>query len=226
MVVRRALGRPLTGSGGESESWYRLPDRGQVRVKVELVSYAIESRRLFGADPKDTPGSPSLMDRLKGPSSQDPPKSSPEDDVRTLWVDFDNQGERFKTWRDAVKESYVLNLEEKPIDGPLTALHTMKHMERHGGDARQWLLFWMRIKHIEQTDKVYHELKVLTDSLWYAATFDQLNVPALITCEILCKRIQDVVDAYSNPSKPSWENAGVFSGQGGPEDIVSPTFRS
>ena len=44
--------------------------------------------------------------------------------------------------------------------------------------------------------------------------------------EVLCRRIQAIVDAYSHPSKPSWENARLFSGQGSLEDIVSPTFRS
>ena len=199
-------------------------------VKVELVrvedasEYAGSRCRMFGNAEKDDG---ELLSRIQAPTAaQAGGKGGGDEEVRTLWVDWDPQGERFKTWRDAVRESFVPNFDEKPLEGPLTALHTMKHMERHGGDARQWLLTWMRTKHIEQTDRVYHELKVLTDALWYAATFDQVNIPALICCEVLCRRIQAVCDAYTNPSKPSWENARVFSGQGGPEDIISPTFRS
>ena len=44
--------------------------------------------------------------------------------------------------------------------------------------------------------------------------------------EVVCRRIQAIVDAYSHPSRPSWENAKIFAGQGSPEDIVSPSFRS
>ena len=69
-------------------------------------------------------------------------------------------------------------------------------------------------------------MKVLTDALFYAGTFDQINIPALMSMEVICRRIQAVVDAYNNPSRPSWENAKIFSGQGTPDDIVSPTFRT
>ena len=35
-----------------------------------------------------------------------------------------------------------------------------------------------------------------------------------------------MVEAYTNPNRPSWEHAKVFQGQGSPEDIVSPVFRT
>ena len=44
--------------------------------------------------------------------------------------------------------------------------------------------------------------------------------------EVVCRRIQAIVDAYANPNRPSWENAKLFTGQGTPEDIVSPTFKT
>lgn len=102
----------------------------------------------------------------------------------------------------------------------------IKHSERHGGDPRLWLQMWLRTKHIETSDRTYHELKVLGDALFYAGTFDQLNIPALISMEVICRRIQAIVDAYSHPNRPSWENAKIFAGQGSPEDIASPSFRS
>ena len=67
---------------------------------------------------------------------------------------------------------------------------------------------------------------VLGDALFYAGAFDQLNIPALISMEVVCRRIQAIFDAYSHPSRPSRENAKIFAGQGSPEDIVSPSFRS
>lgn len=89
-------------------------------------------------------------------------------DVRTLWVDFDEHGERYKRWRDVSKECFTPALEEKPIDGPLTALHLVKFTERQGGDPRLWLQSWMRSKRIEPGDRTAHELKVLTDCLYFA----------------------------------------------------------
>ena len=202
--------------------------RQGVWVKLDLVRiedaavYSEDRRPLFIPDGDTQPLN--LVDRLR----EEPPskEAGSSDEVRTLWVDYDEQGERHKRWRDAVKESFTPAFDQQPLEGPLSALHVMKHTERHGGDPRQWLLQWMRSKHIEQSDRVYHELKVITDSLYYAATFDQVNVPALLSMEVLCRRLQAICDAYSNPNKPTWDNARVFSGQGSPDDIVSPAIRT
>ena len=201
-------------------------------VKVEMIpltevaDYADRRRALFGG--LRMPGS-GEMPELAGKSKEAADKRADDDqdgEVRTLWVDFDEHGERFKRWRDVVKESFTPVFPETPLEGPTTALHLIKHAERHGGDPRLWLQLWTRSKHIEQTDRVYHEMKVLCDALYYGGTFDQLNIPALISMETICRRVQAIVDAYSNPSRPSWENAKLFSGQGSPEDIVSPSFRT
>ena len=147
-------------------------------------------------------------------------------DVRTLWVDYDEHGERYKRWRDVAKECFTPSFDEKPIDGPPTALHLVKFTERQGGDPRQWLQTWMRSKRMEATDRTAHELKVLCDTLYFAGVYDQLNIAGLISLEIVCRRIQAISDAYTNPNKPSWENAKLFTGQGSVDDIVAPSFRS
>lgn len=201
-------------------------------VKVEMIplaevgDYADRRRALF-ADSR-RPGS-GEMPELAGKQKETVAKKADDEEdgeVRTLWVDFDEHGERFKRWRDVVKESFTPVFPETPLEGPSTALHLIKHAERHGGDPRLWLQLWTRSKHIEQTDRAYHEMKVLCDALYYGGTFDQLNIPALMSMETICRRVQAIVDAYSNPSRPSWENAKLFSGQGSPEDIVSPSFRT
>ena len=75
------------------------------------------------------------------------------------------------------------------------------------GDPRLWLQMWLRTKRIETSDRIYHELKVLIDCLFYAGTFDQLNIPGLMSLEVISRRIQAISDAYTNPMRPSWENA-------------------
>ena len=216
---------------GESVAMLR---RGEYWVKAELVKvedcsdFAERRRRLFGVRAESPAAAPALrtLDLIADDAGRDKTDDSSQEEIRTLWVDFDEHGERFKRWRDVCKESYAPTLEDKPIDGPLTALHFIKHAERHGGDVRQWLQLWCRSKHIEVTDRVYHELKVLTDAIHYAGTHDQVNIPALISMELLCRRVQSIVEAYTNPARPSWEHAKVFQGQGSPEDIVSPVFRT
>lgn len=199
-------------------------------VKVDLIkmteveTYADRRRALFGAR---AAGSGECPQPLKaGDEVAEDAAATSDQEVRTLWVDFDEHGDRYKRWRDVCKESFTPNFEQKPLEGPSAGLHLIKHAERHGGDPRLWLQLWLRNKHVETADRTYHEMKVLTDALFYAGTFDQINIPALMSMEVICRRIQAVVDAYNNPSRPSWENAKIFSGLGTPEDIVSPTFRN
>ena len=138
-----------------------LINRGGELVKAELIrvedcqDYALRRRALFKdptAPAAEMPSGTKLLDQIDHPS-----KNSGEDEkseeVRTLWVDYDEHGERFKRWREVCKESYTPVFDEKPIDGPLTALHFIKHAERHGGDLRQWLMLWCRAKHVEPTDR-------------------------------------------------------------------------
>ena len=219
--------------------------RQGVWVKVDLVpladvgSYADDRRKLFNsvaADPDPLGNkSPGQLARHKtaavvGDESEKPQDPDVDDaahgDVRTLYVDTDEHGERFKRWRNVCSESFTPVYDSKPLEGPCTALHLIKHTERQGGDPRLWLQLWMRTKHIETTDRTYHEMKVLVDVLYYAGTYDQVNIPGFMCLEVVCRRLQAIVDAYANAGKPSWENAKLFTGQGAPEDIVSPVFKT
>lgn len=203
-------------------------------VKVELVllsdvpDYADSRRRLFGQllPAVEVPSPKVPAEKENDEQVSDGQGKSDHGDVRTLWVDYDDHGERFKRWRDVCAESFAPAFESKPLEGPCTALHLIKHCERQGGDPRLWLQLWLRSKHIESSDRTWHETKVLVDVLYYAGTFDQVNIPGLMSLEVVCRRLQAIVDAYTHPNKPSWENAKIFTGQGTPEDIVSPTFRT
>ena len=206
--------------------------RKNVWVKIELIpvadaaGYADVRRKIF-VGPAEV-----LLDAPRAGSSKDvPPVGDPEDDsphgdVRTLWVDYDTHGERYKAWKEVCSESFKPVQDSKPIDGPCTALHLLKHTLHQGGDPRLWMQLWARAKHLEPTDRTFHEMKMLTEVLFLAGTYDQVNIPSLMSMEVVCRRIQAIVDAYMNPSKPSWENAKIFTGQSSPEDIVSPVFKT
>jgi len=207
--------------------------RSGVWVKVEMISMTEASdyprrRRALFAQPASEKIEKELLKEEKPAVASKPAsdEGDSEGDVRTLWVDVDEHGERYKRWRDLCAECFTPVFDAKPIEGPSTALHVIKHMERQGGDPRLWLQSWTRAKHIESTDRTYFEMKTITDSLFYAGTYDQVNIPALMCLEVQCRRLQAIVEAYTNPTRPSWENAKLFTGQAQPEDIVSPTFRT
>ena len=49
------------------------------------------------------------------------------EDARTLAVEYDDQGERFRSWRDATRKCQEYSYPDWPHDGPQTALHLMKY---------------------------------------------------------------------------------------------------
>ena len=44
--------------------------------------------------------------------------------------------------------------------------------------------------------------------------------------EVICRRIQLIADAYTNPAKPNWDNAKLFAGTGSSEEIISPHLKT
>jgi hypothetical protein len=214
-------------------------------VKCELLreadapEYSDMRKKLFGAttplellDSREADGEVELRNRLLGKKM---PELRAEEgvsvkeestEVRTLWVDYDAHGERHKAWREVVRESSSQVYPDFPLDGPSTCLHLIRHIERTGGDPRLWLQIWLRTKKIEETDRVAHEMKVLVDALYFGGIYDQLNLPALVCIEVVCRRLQLIVEAYANPARPSWENARLYASQASAEEVISPAFRS
>ena len=69
-----------------------------------------------------------------------------QDDACPLWIDWDGQGERYKTWRIVCQESRQLDHAGLGLGGEGTALHVAKMMERQGGHPRLWAERWLREK--------------------------------------------------------------------------------
>ena len=64
----------------------------------------------------------------------------PDQDLRTLAVEWNSQGLRFKEWRKAVEESTNEPLDESEGKGGNTALHMCRKFLAHGGDPKVWLI--------------------------------------------------------------------------------------
>ena len=101
-----------------------------------------------------------------------------------------------------------------------------KHMSRIGGDPRQWLREWLREKSISPTDRVAHELKTLTEAMFFAGCYDQLSLGAVAALEVLARRVAGGVAAHRNPSRPQWGQARYFTGTPSIDDVTGPALRS
>lgn len=149
-------------------------------------------------------------------------------DARTLCVDFDAQGTRYKEWRAVVQECAEYSYEDWPHSGPATVHHLLKHFQKYGGDPKQWLELWCRQKGIAEQDRVKHELRCLMGAFHHAGCYDQLNLPVLASMETLARRVQCIVDAYAlgGSAAPDWGNAKLFTGYVGPDDLVMPQLKT
>jgi len=180
--------------------------------------------------PSSPPLDPDLRERLRGPVPDSQPEKELEkapDDVRTLAVDYDGQGERHKAWRQVTLELTEEVFSDWPPLGPRTTISLAKHMERHGRTPTGWIERWAREKHLETTDRAYHEMKCLGEILEQAGSYDQLNLGSLSCMELLVRRMQIIIDAYSrNAARPNFDNAEHFSGLGSAMEGVSVELRA
>lgn len=198
--------------------WIRadLVPRSGVEAHVE------RRRRMFADATLDVTGRPGGESPVGGGLD-----SSERGDVRTLAVDFDAHNERHKDWRAVCREIYFVPQHDWPVEGPDTVVHFCKHAERQAHSPTSWLEKWSRSKHVQESDRVYHELKTCCEILEKAGCYDQFNLAALSSMEILVRRVQTIIDAYDvNPSKPCYDSARYYSGLASSADGVSPELRA
>ena len=148
-------------------------------------------------------------------------------DVRVLEVDYDAQGVRYKPWKTVVAESVIHYFRDWPLDGPMTALGVMKHMEKFGPMPTQWVEAFARRKHLATTDRAYHELTLLAEAFEAFGSYDQINMPVSAGVEILMRRFQTILEAHAVPgAKPNYSMAASYPGVAMMEDGVSPELRT
>ena len=151
-----------------------------------------------------------------------------EDDARTLMVEYDEQGDRYKAWRDVCRECCEYGFSDWPHEGPQTTLHVLKFMQKNGGSPKLWLQVWSRHKGVHEGDRVMHEMRALVECLEQGGSYDQLNLASLSSFECLARRIQSIVDAYNagSAAAPDWGAARIITGYQGPEDVVMPSLHT
>ena len=86
-------------------------------------------------------------------------------DLRVLFIDLDDTETRYKEWRKVILESKTVTYADVPLEGPLSALSWCRHTHRFGGNPRLWFTEFARSKSIHSTDRVYHELSTLVDTV-------------------------------------------------------------
>ena len=154
----------------------------------------------------------------------------PSEDARIMWVEVDEHGERHRNWKSVCQETSTHHFPdwEKRHEGPHASLDLMKGFERTGGDSRLWYNLWCRESGVSAREKSGIEMKVLTETLWMAGCYDQVNIPALASLEMISRRICQLVEASAGgePGKPNWDGVRYLAPSLSHTSVVPTALRS
>ncbi|CAK0906248.1 unnamed protein product, partial [Prorocentrum cordatum] len=149
------------------------------------------------------------------------------EDLRTCWIDTDETGARFKEWRKVVQESTQEIFSDSSIRGPPACLEICRKMYRHGGTPKMWFQEWCKEQGVTRKDRAYHEVQTLIEVLYLAGTYDQLNMGALASLEVVSRRLLQYVEAYAHGAEnANWGAAKHLGGTTNPLDLVPDALRS
>ena len=136
------------------------------------------------------------------------------EDVRTLSVQYNINGERSRSFRDSIGEMRQTEFEDFPIV-PRTALEYVKAVSGVSESCYAQHLAWVSQARIPDGDRSIHENEVLSRILDMAIRYDCLNISNLASMELVVRRKQLIAEAHShNPSAPSYEGADYWMGTG------------
>ena len=146
-------------------------------------------------------------------------------DARVAAVRYDERGERYRAFDEG-----VLLLEEPawkdwPLTGPRTARWLAKYIKDSCSTPRNRTARFMTDAKVPEGDRVKHEHQLLMDMLEWGVVYDQLDVSALVSFELLARRVALLEEAYtSNPKAPKFDGADYFLGLGRRNAAVAPAL--
>ena len=148
---RPASVMPVSGVECEGELWLA---GYELAVKVDMGALCVQrgSRGLHHVRAgqfvcvelvraRETPAGELLRERLDGaePGRREDaraPMSTEEEDLRTLWIDRDDLGQRFKEWKKVCSESTEEGQADSSVAGPPSCLKVCTQMQHHGGSPK------------------------------------------------------------------------------------------
>ena len=135
-----------------------------------------------------------------------------KEDLRTLAVTYDEQGERWRSWREVAAVLYADTFPDFPVEGPRTMLWIVRSFAKEGLDPVTWLERHLSLKKFSDTDRSVHELRVLAEVMRLAGSYDQLNLASLACMEMIARRWQLILEAHHHdPLAPNYEAAEAFT---------------
>lgn len=147
-----------------------------------------------------------------------PPGGLRTHDIRVLSVLYDNNGERFREYGDAIQFLDEVVWPDSPVKGPSTVLWCLKFMKTYGGTPLGWHTKWKGLARLQDSDAGVNLHEASCRTLEVMVCFDQLNVAALAASEVLCRNLQLVEERWKEKVVGQsdggvMQDAHIFTGQ-------------
>jgi hypothetical protein len=136
-----------------------------------------------------------------GPSASEAPGPSgdiTEADARVLAVKYDNQGQRFRDFRDCVSLTNTPQWTDWPVTGPRTVVWCLKWMLHRAGSPLGWHQQWVQLGKLSDKDPIVRSHEFACRGIESAACYDQLDLGALACFEIFARQLQTCEDLLSH----------------------------
>ncbi|CAK0831638.1 unnamed protein product, partial [Prorocentrum cordatum] len=116
------------------------------------------------------------------------------EDVRTLAVDWNEQGARVESGGAQSARAAMGALGGCELRGAGTALHLRQRFAQHGGDSKTLMSNFCQGCSISQRGRTYHELNCLVAIFWLAGTFDAVNLGGLACLEVAASHVAQITE--------------------------------
>ena len=172
-------------------------------------------------------GNAALAAALNQPMVVDAAQAPTVDDARTLPISRDEDGNRFKEFRQGMTECKQIEFADWPIGGPRTVKHVLMEMVNHGGSALGHHQAWRTACKFQPSDAPAVEHEAWSKVLQTLLTYDQLDVSNLAGAELVVRSIQRIEEKHKyklQASDETGEGALFMGAMGGARagSVVSP----
>lgn len=122
---------------------YPKKEAGKIPAKHRDV--LVEVCDAGGVTPRAMPADTDLAGRFDAA-----PAADEWEDIRTCYVDFDEQHVRYKPWRKVFAEAVMDRSRDCPLAGASGILHLARRFEEAGGDPWLWYDIFCREKKVSK----------------------------------------------------------------------------
>jgi len=147
-------------------------------------------------------------------------------DARIMTIERDPlTKERWRDWRIVASRLKEQKFDDWPLEGPRTVRWLSKEFVKSGGGPLRQHQNWRKDIKAEDNDRSIHEHELLALAFELGGCYDQLDISALASFEVLARRMQLIEESKTAGGSTAYEGAKHFMGYQRPGTLVAPELQ-